>query len=204
MKKKKLARAFINLMVALGAMIIAQIHLLVFLKGGGQFRMSHLLLFVQFFFIAFFFLARYTPTQVSWSVKDVFASLTGTFAPFFFSLTNHGEPKTLGVVLQVLGSCLSLYAVLSLNRSIGILPAHRAIQTSGMYRWIRHPFYASYQVFNAGYLINHLSLYNAAVALIGLFSQILRIYSEERILLQDPLYRAYQTKVRWRMFPYIF
>ncbi|MCM8776394.1 MAG: hypothetical protein NC930_08645 [Candidatus Omnitrophica bacterium] len=206
MNIRKLSLAISNIIPATFVMLLAQANFIRFFRAGGELRVSHLLLACQLVLISFFFIARYAPKIVSWHPWDIFISFTGTFAPFFFSLGEHHGVliKPSGIMLQILGDCLTVYAVLSLNRSIGILPANRGIQTQGMYRFIRHPFYASYQVANLGYLINHPSFYNLEVALLGLLSQILRILSEERLLTQDPVYVEYQSRVRWRMIPFIF
>ena len=204
LNKRKLFLALGNLIPAFLVMILAQANFYRFLQSGQTLRVSHLLLIVQLVVIAFFFLSRYEPKVTSWKLWDVFISFIGTFAPFMFSLKNQESVHASGIAIQILGNVLSLYAILSLNRAIGILPANRGIQTEGMYRFVRHPLYVSYQIANIGYIMNHASYYNIAVALIGFLSQILRVFSEERLLAADPDYKRYIEKVRWRLIPYIF
>src|SRR5262245_15065178 len=44
----------------------------------------------------------------------------------------------LGLVLQLLGGVLAIWAVLTLGRSFGVVAAHRGLQTGGPYRSVRH------------------------------------------------------------------
>jgi protein-S-isoprenylcysteine O-methyltransferase Ste14 len=48
------------------------------------------------------------------------------------------------------------------------------------------------------------SLFNLAVYAIGWWAQILRLKAEEELLGQDPAYRAFMAKVRWRLVPGVF
>jgi protein-S-isoprenylcysteine O-methyltransferase Ste14 len=127
----------------------------------------------------------------------------GTFLPSFFSLENHREYLH-GIVIQSAGNLLSIYALFCLGRSIGILPANRGIQTHGLYGWVRHPLYMSYQVANFGYVLNHPGLYNVLLLAGCLIAQVLRIYREEKFLDQDPQYQEYKKKVRWKLFPFVY
>ena len=67
-------------------------------------------------------------------------------------------------------------ALLSLNRSIGLLPAYRGVQSGRLYSWVRHPLYTAYMITFLGYLINNQSFYNAAVVLAGTAFLVMRIY----------------------------
>jgi hypothetical protein len=76
--------------------------------------------------------------------------------------------------------------VLSLNRSSGLLPAHRGVKSDGLYRWIRHPLYSTYLLAHVGYLASNLSWANFLVVVTGAAFQVVRILQEERLLLQYP------------------
>ena len=204
MHKRKLVLAFANLVPAILVIILAYTNFLRFWATGGEWRLSHLLLVFQLVLAGFFFIARQPPTQVSWRPWDVLIALLGTFAPSFFSFENKESSRISGLILQIVGDGLSIYAIISLGRSIGILPAHRGIQRGGLYRFVRHPMYASFQIANLGFLINHPGIYNLAVALLCLLSQVLRIFAEERLLESDPEYVKYKRRVRWRLIPFIF
>lgn len=167
-------------------------------------RLSHGLLMFQCTLIAFFFIFRNPARETSWKIRDVVFAITGTFATFFLIPVNQGHPHSLGVYLQILGTVMAIASFLSLKRSVGFLPANRGIRQSGMYRWVRHPVYLSYQLFHAGYVVNQLSLHNVVIAVVSLLGEVLRIYAEERLLMNDPDYRIYASKVRWRLIPYLF
>ncbi len=179
-------------------------HIQRFPSASGVLRLTEILLITQGSLLAFFFIFRQRPKATSWHFGDVITSLLGTFAPFLFIPTDAVEPKIVGIILQMIGSSLCVLSLVSLNRSWGVLPAVRIIKVNGMYQLVRHPVYASYLIFNTGYLINHPSFYNICVGVFCFLSQILRIYSEERFLVSDPLYKNYQQKVRWRLIPFIF
>lgn len=201
---KRLSERVINIFLASFMALQAFANFHQFLVTGHHLRITHFLLMIDLGIIAFFFLIRRMPKTTSWKPWDILIASVGTLAPFFFSLEETGATKIVGVIFQILGICLVIWAVLSLNRSVGILPANRGIQTRGLYRFVRHPLYASYQVSNVGYLINHFSVYNVVILCIGLLAQSLRIFAEERHLSADPAYVAYKGKVRWRIFPFIF
>jgi protein-S-isoprenylcysteine O-methyltransferase Ste14 len=85
-----------------------------------------------------------------------------------------------------------------------LLPAHRGVQTAGLYRFVRHPLYASYCVSLAGYLISNVSLYNVAIIAAGSAMQIMRIRNEERLLSAYPDYVAFAGRTRWRLVPFVW
>lgn len=111
------------------------------------------------------------------------------------SAGGQGAPAFL---LQGVGAVGLILAVLSLGKSFGIAPADRGLCTGGMYRFVRHPLYASELIFNLGYVWGNPSWRNAIVVLLMLGSQIVRIHYEERIL---EGYSAYAGRVRWRLVP---
>ena len=204
MMERKPGRLLVNLFAALFTILWAASNFIQFAKGGGKWGASHLLLGIQMFLAAVFFIARSAPTAVSWKPVDVLTSFVGTFAPSLFSLENGKAAHPLGLLLQLLGTGLAAACMLSLGRSIGILPANRGVRTKGVYSLVRHPLYASYQIANAGYLINHPGAYNFIVAALCLLSQVARIFAEERLLGSDPAYREYRKQVVWKMIPFVF
>ena len=99
---------------------------------------------------------------------------------------------------------MQIVAILSLNRSFGIVPANRGIKTGGLYRLVRHPLYLSYVVHQIGYVLNNWSEYNICVFVGATLFQVLRIYREEQFLISDPAYRAYMSRTRSRLIPGLF
>jgi len=106
-----------------------------------------------------------------------------------------------GGILCSAGAFLTLVSVQSLGRSFAVLPSVRPIQTSGSYRFVRHPIYLSYLITAVGIVIRHPSIYNGAVALVGAMLMVWRIKFEERLLVQEPSYREYIAEVRYRLIP---
>jgi len=99
---------------------------------------------------------------------------------------------------------LQVAAKLSLGRSFGIVPANRRVVTSGFYRCVRHPIYATYLLGHIAFLLLNPTLWNATIYA-GVWSlQLLRISSEERFLSRDPAYRVYRDFVRYRLIPGVY
>jgi protein-S-isoprenylcysteine O-methyltransferase Ste14 len=197
--------AFSNLFWAGGYSFWAWLNLNFLLRAHPFQKLVGLLLIVQCSSIAVFFLIRSCPRASSWNPYDIITALMGTFAPMLFIQSYRYDILGLaGVFIQVIGVVLTISSSLSLSRSWGIIPAHRGIKTDGMYRFVRHPIYASYQIFNAGFILSSFSFYNLAVAATALTCQILRIRNEERFLANDPDYFVYSAQVRWKMIPFIY
>ena len=155
---------------------------------------------------AVLFCVRRPPTLVSASIPIWIAAYVGTFGS---SLLRPGGPHSgwldaVGLFLQglaIVAGCLSLAA---LGRSLGLVPAHRGLVTSGAYRLVRHPLYASYVVAGVGYLVQSPRLWNVAVLVVVWACQVARIVSEEKLLGTDAAYRKYTLETRWRLIPRVW
>lgn len=169
-----------------------------------EFRLSTLLLLAKVSTDVVFYLIRRLPKETSFSLYDWLIGIAGTYAIVFFRPDANGHDLFIGQALQFGGLALQVVAMLSLNRSIGMVPANRGIQTGGLYRWIRHPLYCSYVVAFLGYVINHPTAYNIGVYAAAVALWVLRLLAEERFLLQDPAYREFAAKIRWRLVPGLF
>ncbi len=93
---------------------------------------------------------------------------------------------------------------LSLGRSFGLIPANRGIVSSGLYRLIRHPIYLGYFITHVAFLAANPSVWNFAFLIVSDLAQAARAVCEEQTLAQDPAYREYQGRVRWRVMPGVF
>jgi protein-S-isoprenylcysteine O-methyltransferase Ste14 len=107
-------------------------------------------------------------------------------------------------MISTLGALLTFVSVQSLGRSFAVFPSLRAVQTSGSYRFVRHPIYLSYIVTALGIVVRHPTLYNGAVALAGIMLILFRMGFEERLLAQEPAYRDYMARVRYRLIPGLY
>ena len=156
--------------------------------------------------IAFFVLIRRPTGAISLSLGDWLLATTATAAPL---LIQGGPEPSLPVVyagigLLGAGTCLHILAKLFLRRSFGIAPANRGVKIDGPYRFMRHPMYSGYLLTHIGIFLMMPTLINLAIYVIGWSAQILRLRAEERLLAEDPAYRAYLDRVRWRLIPGIY
>jgi protein-S-isoprenylcysteine O-methyltransferase Ste14 len=76
--------------------------------------------------------------------------------------------------------------------------------TTGPYRFIRHPIYTAACVFCWAGVLANLALMPFAAGLLLLIGAVIRIFAEERLLIERcPGYRAYARGTK-RMVPYLF
>ncbi len=143
---------------------------------------------------------RITPNPWFWLLA--FVTSYGTLA--FTTFAARGMPLAPPIVgngLAVVSVIVLVYALLSLGRSIGFVPAQRVIVTRGAYRFVRHPIYTGTFLAALAFILRAYSLLNLtlAVALVALL--MLRSVVEEHFLGDDAGYAAYMRQVRWRWFP---
>lgn len=113
-------------------------------------------------------------------------------------------PETLTVAVSVVGLSIVLAGKITLGRSFALMPANRGVVCSGVYRLVRHPIYAGYLINHAGFLLAHTTPWNTVLLIAADLALVVRAIQEERTLALDPLYAAYQQRVRWRIFPGAF
>jgi protein-S-isoprenylcysteine O-methyltransferase Ste14 len=149
------------------------------------------------------FIVRRQPAQVSRSLPVWAIAYAGTFGASLLRPGGGGSgwSDAVGLSVQCVAVLLGAFGYSALGRSFGLVPAHRGLVTSGVYRLVRHPLYSSYVVADVGYLIQSPSAWNVGVLLAVWTCQVLRLLSEERLLARDPGYRAYCERTRWRLVP---
>ncbi|MEP0845476.1 MAG: hypothetical protein HRF50_01490 [Phycisphaerae bacterium] len=103
--------------------------------------------------------------------------------------------------ISMLSLAWQVYARFSLGRSIGLVPAQRAIITRGAYRLVRHPIYTGAFVAYLAFALAAYSPLNVALLTIGCTLFAINGIVEERFLAPDRQYAAYLSRVRWRWIP---
>jgi protein-S-isoprenylcysteine O-methyltransferase Ste14 len=153
--------------------------------------------------VATLFMLRSEPAAVSHFPLDWALAIASTGAPFLFEPVGQGLLPTARFLILV-GVMMQIGGLLSLNRSFGLVAARRQIKTAGLYRWIRHPLYASYLLSYVGYVLSNSSVGNIAIALLASFLLIARLQREERFLSRDSEYVLYMRRVKYRVLPLVF
>lgn len=198
---KGLGAAISNLALAALFASFAYAHLQRFLV---QPRASLLLIVAVEGLVAVMLVIRRDPDQTAHGWQTWLATSVGTFAPMLMRPTDAPSDLLVGQLLQGGAFALQILAVLSLNRSFGLLPAHRGVQSKGLYRWVRHPLYMTYLIAHVGYLASNMSLWNFCVVVTVTAFQVVRILQEERLLSQYPDYVSYVSGTRWRLVPAVW
>ena len=188
--------------------LLATFFLLFAIANGKSFlenpRLSVLLIVITEIIVAVFLVIRRDPDETEHSWQTWTTTTIGTLAPFLLRPIDATGDMLLGQVLQVAAFSMQIVALLYLNRSIGLLPAHRGVKSSGLYSWVRHPLYTAYVITYLGYWINNQSLANAVVAVAGTAFLILRIHYEEALLFKYADYTRYAERIRWRLIPAVW
>ena len=144
--------------------------------------------------------------KVSKRPLDWGLAFAGASAPLLVFPAVQGAivPAQLCVALMIIGMYVQISAKVVLWRSFGVVAANRGVKVIGPYRFVRHPMYAGYTLTHIGFLLAMPSSQNATVYACALFFQIARLLQEERILKEDPVYRDYASRVRYRLLPGVF
>lgn len=153
--------------------------------------------------IAVFFLLRTQPKTFTTRPSEWIVAVAGTFLPLLLRPTTD-TPVPIAEWGLMVGSVLQIAGVLSLNRSLAIVPALRELKTRGMYSLVRHPIYTSYVITFSFYLAANFSTRNLLLGLASATLLIARVHFEERHLGLTPEYRAYRSRVKWRLIPFVF
>ena len=106
-----------------------------------------------------------------------------------------------GLMLEFFGIALTQIARVYMGRSFGILPANRGVVSRGPFSIVRHPIYIGWLVLSIGYAMSYPSARNVVLIVMTLPFMVWRIEQEERHLHEDPEYRSYESRVRYRLVP---
>jgi protein-S-isoprenylcysteine O-methyltransferase Ste14 len=199
--REGLAKAGVDLSLAALYLFFASAHWNAFSQHP---RPSLVLMVLMETAFACVILLRRSSDAASRSPWDWVTTAGGTLAPLLLRPAQSVSDLPAGEVIQIAGVLLTIAGALSLNRSFGLVPAHRGVKTGGLYRLVRHPLYLSYTLSHVGYLVSNLTLWNGLAVAAALALQVMRIANEERFLSRYPEYRAYQARTRWRLLPYLY
>jgi len=157
---------------------------------------------IYYLLAATFFLVRRAPVRSGNVGKTIFAAIA-VFLPLLLlrPAPPHVFLSLIGLAIQGVALLGIIVSMISLGRSLSIAPADRGLVTHGMYRWVRHPLYATEISFYIGYLLTYLSFRNLTGLILALTMTIVRIHWEEQII---DHYEAYAQTVKWRLIPYIW
>lgn len=165
-----------------------------------------LLLLISESMVVLFILLRRPSETLSRRGSDWLVGLAGTLLPLL-AIAPRGTPLAPVLIVEMLmvsGMILQISAKLILRRSFGVVAANRGVKASGPYRLLRHPMYAGYALTHIGFLLAGPTVWNVAVYSATVAFQVRRILAEERVLSQDPAYRALMVKTRYRLVPFVF
>jgi protein-S-isoprenylcysteine O-methyltransferase Ste14 len=154
----------------------------------------------------FLILTRRSAKTVSTRPFDWALSLIAVNAPLLVTPAAASTfiPSQIATALMFAGMIIQISAKAVLWRSFGLVPANRGIKTGGPYRIVRHPMYAGYTLTHIGFLLGFPSLQNSLLYFTAFLIEVARLMREELILNQDPLYREYAARVRYRLLPGVF
>jgi len=154
----------------------------------------------------FLILTRRSATTVSTRPLDWALSFMAVNAPLLAAPAAPSTviPSQIATALMFAGMVIQISAKAILWRSYGIVPANRGVKTKGPYHFVRHPMYAGYTLTHIGFLLGFPSLQNFLLYLTTFLIEVARLLREELILKQDPLYRDYAARVRYRLLPALF
>ncbi len=111
--------------------------------------------------------------------------------------------KQISQVVIFCANVLGVATLLNLGRSFGILIAFRRLKSRGLYGIVRHPMYATDILLRVGFLMSHFNLFTVLVFIISTACYVYRAILEERFLIQQPEYREYMKRVRYRFIPFL-
>lgn len=161
---------------------------------------STVLLVIIYTHVVLLFMLRRDAARVGTWIEGVIA-LGGTFAVSFLRGPELTETQLVPSLIQIVALLGWAWALFTLGRSFGVVPADRGLVSHGPYRLVRHPIYAFEALFFATYFYLSPSLYNAVILVIANLLQVVRILREEMII---EGYGEYRAKVRWRIIPRIW
>jgi protein-S-isoprenylcysteine O-methyltransferase Ste14 len=165
---------------------------------------------------------RWAPAELERSIYTWTASLLFILVCTFWEpipgtlYVLHGPWRVLAYVVQLAGAVLTIRSSAALDvldlagvrqvqrASAGTLPRHVALETRGLYGFVRHPLYFAWALMVCA--SPDMTATRATFAIVSTAYLAIAIPWEERSLVQifGRDYVAYRKHVRWRMFPGVY
>lgn len=162
---------------------------------------------VMAFTIVLFLVRRLPVAKLEDPLAKAVAILAANLNLALLALPAAELPPTLALASTVLstGGLIGSIVVLAwLGRSFAILPQARALVTSGPYRIVRHPLYATELVSSIGIAMIFAQPWSVLITIAAFALQLRRMAYEERILTATfPDYAAYSARTA-RLIPGIY
>jgi protein-S-isoprenylcysteine O-methyltransferase Ste14 len=143
---------------------------------------------------------RVTPKPLYWVTAFVATywgfmtlGLAGRGTPIAPMIVTHG--------LALASLVVSVAARLSLGRNIGFVPAERELVTSYAYGIVRHPIYTGVFLSLTAFVLRAWAPTNFVIAAVPVALFVIKSFMEERFLGENPAYRRYMDRVRFRWLP---
>lgn len=106
-----------------------------------------------------------------------------------------GSCVAAGLLLNLVGLWIAIWAAVYLGRSFSVLIEVRKVVLDGAYRWMRHPMYAGYLCFLAGFALANFSLAHFILVPLHMLLLLYRARLEETRLAEcSPEYQAYRRR----------
>jgi protein-S-isoprenylcysteine O-methyltransferase Ste14 len=108
---------------------------------------------------------------------------------------SRGTCITIGLLLNLAGLIISIWALLSLGRSFGVFIEVRKVVVEGAYRWMRHPIYFGELFYVSGFMASNFSVAYFVLVPLHIALIVYRARLEEaRLAESSPEYQEYQKR----------
>ena len=100
-----------------------------------------------------------------------------------------------GLILNLVGLWISIWAAVYLGRSFGVLIEVRKVVLEGAYKWVRHPMYSGYVWFLVGFALMNFAVAFFILIPLHIFLLLYRArLEEERLAAYSPEYAEYRKR----------
>lgn len=196
-KAAPVVRAFMDLLIGVFFVALAAASYHRFVASGSV--LSFGVLAVNCLFVGLYLIRRPAASETT-SLKLWVLAFAGSVISLLLRPSARAGSAT-GYAIQLIGLVVLAGALLSLRRSFAIVPGNRGVIQNGLYRFVRHPVYLAELIVVLGVTLANPTFHNAAIWICECALQLARARAEERFLSADPVYRAYCTRVRYRLVP---